>query len=332
MRLRRRGLSFREVVPAGRDRRDANLAFEAQVAAEHNLRRADATTPVPDIFVIGAMRAGTTTFCADLGTHRDIVVPHLKEPWILVRSQGRRDVAQSMYLGLYGKGTREQKLLVDGSTSYSMLPQQPSVAKFAAMLSPDARIVYLVRNPVYRAISQYRHQTAWGVAEHPDFEAAVKHDRTLIDYGRYWWQLQPWLTAFGADSVHVIQFEEYTANRQRVVGDVVASLGLDPAVVAIDESTILNQSSDARAVPTSWRSLLFSDVYQTRVRHRIPETWRNRVSVRVLPKVSKPAAPPARDAVELIIEKTCEDANALASFLGRGEPLWDMEETLCQFT
>jgi len=331
-RVRRRGLPLREAVLGDRPRPVAEFAFETQAAAEPDRISSAEPTPVPDIFVIGAMRAGTTTFCADLGTHRDIVVPHVKEPWILVRSRGRMDVAQTMYRSLYGGDTREAARLLDGSTSYSMLPEQPPVAALAARLSPMARILYLVRDPVYRAISHYRHQVAWGVTEHADFETAVRSDRTLIDYGRYWYQLQPWLAAFGSDAVSVIPFEEYTASRRRVVGDVVASLGLDPALLAIDESAILNRSADARTVPSPWRRLLLSDVYQFRARHRIPETWRRRVSDRFLPRAWEPSVAPSRDSVEWIIQESREDADALAAFLGRSEPLWDWNATVRRFS
>ena len=331
MRLRRRGASFRKVVAPGRDLRKANLAFEQRVAAQQHRSGNDPSAPVPDIFVIGAMRAGTTNFCADIGTHPHIVVPHLKEPWILVRSLGRLDVAQSMYRELYGE-VAQDRLLLDGSTSNSMLPQQPSVAALAARLAPRATILYLVRNPVHRAISQFRHQTAWGHATHGDFASAVKHDTTFIDYGRYWWQLQPWLEAYGREFIRVIPFEEYTAERHRVVSDVVASLTLDPSLVTIDDSAILNRSSDQMAVPALWRSVLFSDAYQLRIRHRVPEAWRKRVGNRFLPQASEPLATPSGDAVAQIIEGTREDAEALASFLGRNEPLWDFDATLRQFT
>jgi len=332
MRLRRRGVPFRHVVPVGRDLSDANLAFEARVAAEQHHYGTDPSAPVPDIFVIGAQRAGTTNFCADLGTHPDIVVPYIKEPWVLVRSLGRVDVAQSMYRGLYGETRRENHLLLDGSTSHSMLPQHPSVAGLAAKLAPRATILYVVRNPVHRAISQFRHQVAWGATTYDDLASAVKDDTTFIDYGRYWWQLQPWLAAFGADSIRIIPFEEYTAERHRVVSDVVTSLKLDPSLLAINEGVVLNQSSDARVVPSAWRSVLLSDAYQLRVRHRIPDAWRERLSNRVLPRTTERPAAPSRDAVERIIEGSRQDAEALDSFLRRSGPLWDLDATLRQFT
>lgn len=285
---------------------------------------------MPDIFVIGAMRAGTTTFCADLDTHPNIVLSYVKEPWVLVRSLGRVDVAQSMYRSVYRNVERTGHRLLDGSTSYSMRPEQPSVAPLAARLSPHAKVLYIVRNPVHRAISHHRHLLAWGLMDHADFNVAVRHDQTLIDYGRYWWQLQSWLDAYGPESVTVVLFEEYTASRQRVVADIVASLGLDPGLLTIDETTILNQSAEASAVPRWWRSLLLSDLYQFHLRRRIPERSRNLLGDLMLPKARAPVPPPSQ-AVELIIDACHEDAEALASFLGRDEPLWDWDATLREF-
>ncbi len=330
MRRPQRGLRLREVVP-GRDRRVADLASASEWAKESPPTDLDEMSPLPDIFVIGAMRAGTTSFCADLGTHPGIVLSHLKEPWILVRSLGRVDVARSMYRSLYGNVERAGHLLLDGSTSYSMRPEQPSVAPLALQLSPHAKVLYMVRNPVHRALSHHRHLLAWGATDYPDFGAAVRYDKTLVDYGRYWWQLQPWLDAYGPESVTVVLFEEYSARRGPAVADVVASLGLDPRLLAIDETTILNQSAGASAVPRWWRSLLLSDLYQFQIRRRIPERSRNRLGDLMLPKAPRVSVPPPSYAIERIIDACHEDAEALASFLGRDEPLWDWEATLREF-
>jgi hypothetical protein len=113
-----------------------------------------------------------------------------------VRSLGDETLARELYGELYGEATPGVRL-VDGSTSNAMRPKHPHVAYLAAAIAASASIVYLVRNPVDRAISHYRHLRAWDMTEDPDFALAVVRNASLIDFGRYWWQLEPWLSVFG---------------------------------------------------------------------------------------------------------------------------------------
>ncbi len=275
--------------------------------------------PVPDIFVIGAMRAGTTGFCADLGTHPAIVPPHVKEAWVLNRALGRPDIARALYRDMYTAGAG---LRFDGSTGYSMIPHQPTVADLAKRLSPDARIVYLVREPVARAISQFRLQTAWGIVADQRFDEAVERDDTFVDYGRYWMQLEPWLDAFGRDAVSVIVFEEYVADREAAVGAFVASLGLDPRQLRIDREQVLNRSEQARSVPYLWRRLLMSGAYTFRVRRRIPHTVRERFKRFALRETGSVDVAMSAQTRARIVDGCRADNARLAEYLRRPGPIW----------
>lgn len=288
-------------------------------------KSAESNGRVPDVFVIGAMRAGTTGFCADLGGHPRISLPQAKEPWVLVRCRGDATLARHMYHEFY-RDVLVDGQLVDGSTSYSMRPAYPCVAHDAYRLAPHAKIIYLVRNPVDRAISHFRHLVAWGVAPASDFDTAFGADSRFVDIGRYWWQLQPWLDVFGA-SVRVIRFEDYRNDRAGVVKQAVGFLGLDPTGVQIEDDVVLNQSAQARAVSRNWLRFLYSGMYERRIRPRIPQEARNWMKDRLLPPA--PAVPdgPSLAAVNHIIECCEQDSAQLAKFLGLEGPLWDWDAT-----
>jgi hypothetical protein len=252
-------------------------------------------------------------------------MPRTKEPWVLLRSRGDNGVAREMYRDVYAR-TPPGSYLVDGSTGYTMRPEYPSVADDARAIAPDAKIVYIVRNPVHRAISHFKHLVAWGVAPAADFGSAVRVDSRLTDFGRYWWQLEPWMEAFG-DAVHVVVFEDYTADRGKVVGEILTLLGLESSSVGIDEARVLNQSSQARAVTGMWQRFIVSGLYQDSVRPRIPLGTRAWLRDTVLRKASQPAVVPSRATVDRIIDACREDARLLGAFLGRGEEIWDWDAT-----
>jgi hypothetical protein len=205
-----------------------------------------------------------------------------------------------------------------------MQPEYPSVAEHARAIAPDAKIVYIVRNPVHRAISHYKHLLAWDLAPAPDYDTAFRIDSRFVDFGRYWWQLEPWLEAFD-DAVKVVVFEDYTKARQAVVDDTFDFLGLDRGA-RIDVDGVLNQSSEARAVTGWWQSFLMSQLYQDQLRPRVPVAARTWLRDTVLPRARKPQAGPSTAAVERIIDGCHEDAERLRSFLGRKDELWDWEQ------
>jgi hypothetical protein len=234
-----------------------------------------------------------------------------------------------MYREFYTKATPGARL-VDGSTSYAMRPEYPPVASLAATLAPEASILYVVRNPVHRAISHHKHLVAWDLSPELDFDRAVTRDSRLIDFGRYWWQLEPWLDVFGPDAVKVVLFEHYQAERRKVIASVMDFLGVAPEPAAVNEDVMLNQSHTARAVRDPWRRFLISELYQARLRTRLPPRVRTWLRDSVLPEPVLPAAP-SPGAIDRIIDATQDDAEQLSSFLGHGEHLWDWEATRRQF-
>src|SRR5262245_60208451 len=106
---------------------------------------------LPNFLVIGAMKSGTTTFYHDLAAHPDVFLAE-KELGAL-----SRDVATVEYAS-YFKRAKPEQLCGDVSTTYSMCPDVSGVADRAKKnLSRNTKIIYLVREPVARAISHHYH-------------------------------------------------------------------------------------------------------------------------------------------------------------------------------
>jgi hypothetical protein len=169
------------------------------------------------------------------------------------------------------------------------------------------------------------------MTEDPDFGLAVVRNASLTDFGRYWWQLEPWLSAFGPGAVKVVVFEEYVGNRRRAITETVKFLGLDPERVLADEGAVLNRSSEARALRGPWQRLVLSETYRSRIRGRIPTSLRVWLRDTLLPKAPPMPGPVPVAAVDRIIDACHEDAAELASFLGRAAPLWNWEATRRRF-
>jgi hypothetical protein len=163
------------------------------------------------------MKCGTTSLSADLAQHPGVYVPAVKEPHFLCMRRESQARVRELYATLFERA-RPGQLRVDGSTGYSKRPTVEGVAERALQLGGrDLRILYVVRDPVKRALSHHYHLYREGRAP-ADFGEALRKYPELIDYGRYAWQLEPWIEAFGLSRILVVRFEDYVGGRAQVSG------------------------------------------------------------------------------------------------------------------
>ena len=139
----------------------------------------------------------------------DIALPRPGDPVRrLLGGEGARLAQRSHVLGgrvldeVYSQAfaaMRADQLGGDVSTTYAKLPDYPNVAARARRtLGADLKIVYVVREPVRRTVSQHYHMHAWRGTGHmsADIDACVREHPSLMNYSRYAMQLRPWRRLF----------------------------------------------------------------------------------------------------------------------------------------
>ncbi len=118
----------------------------ASAAARSQMRR------VPDFFIVGNPKSGTTALYEMLRRHPQIYMPDLKEPWFFVpelraRAQpgryGKRPDTLEEYLALFDPAGPEQRV---GEATPSYLRSRTAAARIAD-LQPNARIIAILREP-----------------------------------------------------------------------------------------------------------------------------------------------------------------------------------------
>ncbi|MEM7338959.1 MAG: sulfotransferase domain-containing protein [Actinomycetota bacterium] len=128
----------------------------------------------PNLFLVGAPKAGTTSVAELLGSHKDVFLGYPKEPCFLSSDLGSRPssvVLNSMsdYLRIYVGGTSHRYRL-DASTTYL----RSSVAVERAMeLSPDAAFIVCLRNPVDLLVAFHQEMIFNLNEDEPDVGRAV---------------------------------------------------------------------------------------------------------------------------------------------------------------
>lgn len=169
----------------------------------------------PQFLVIGGMKCGSTSLYNDLATQPNVYLAE-KELNLLSSDAFTVDSARRIYRTVFAPASPRQ-LRGDVSTTYAKLPDVPDVAERARQtLGPNLKIVYIVREPVSRCVSQHFHMHAWrGTGHMPaDIDRSVREFPSLVNYSRYARQLAPWRQHFGDHAIHVILFEEFVADRR----------------------------------------------------------------------------------------------------------------------
>jgi Sulfotransferase family len=196
---------------------------ESASQAEH--RR---TSRRPNLFIVGAMKSGTTSLHSYLGAHPEIFMSAEKEPEYFAK-ESVWSRGEDWYLSLFSEA-KDHTIVGESSTTYARLPHFQGVAERIAKFNPDARFVYIMRDPVERSISQYWFRVRF-CGERRDMLAAVREDARYIDVGNYALQLQPYFELFGSQRVATLTFEELASQPINAVQRLFAWLGVDPSVV-----------------------------------------------------------------------------------------------------
>ena len=281
---------------------------------------------LPNFLVIGAMKSGTTTLYSDLASQPAICMSSVKEPAVLVRMSSGEATAH--YPKLFRPAGQDH--LGEASTQYSMIPRYTGVAARArAVLGRELRIIYLVRNPVERAVSHHYHLIGRRHSRE-DIDVLVRSNQTLVDFGRYAMQLDPWIDAFGLDRVLVLRFEDYVSDRGAAMKRVGAFLGVSVDVGLLPVDRAFNQGEESRA-PGILRPLIRSDAYSLWLRRAVPAGVRARLRRVLLPRVAGARPRPSADTIAYLIDRLSDDGAALARALDWPALIWDLEATRAKY-
>jgi hypothetical protein len=191
----------------------------------------------PDLFVAGAPRAGTSSLWDYLNQHPQIFMSRIKEPHFFSDFKPRivpTVSTESAYLRLFAHASPGQ-LLGEATPSYLCDPAAPARI---ARVSPGARIVIVLRDPVARAYSDYWHKVRYGREARPFLEriqAQLVDERRrrpspgYVGAGLYAEPVERYLGTFG-DRVLVLFQEELAADTLGELRRVLEFLGVDAAL------------------------------------------------------------------------------------------------------
>jgi hypothetical protein len=198
----------------------------------------------PGLFVIGAMKSGTNYLRKLLQLHPSIFMTEVREPSYFVDPGELKAIWPEMWAHGYWREERnylqlfasagEATVIGEASTNYAKIPLVTGVAKRLHAFNPDARQIYLLRDPIERTMSHYWHMVRYH-NEYRPIETVIRRDPQYLAVSHYAMQLAPFHEHFGSDRVAVLTYEQLISDPYTTMESLYRWLGLDLAGVDVSK-------------------------------------------------------------------------------------------------
>jgi sulfotransferase family protein len=204
-------------------------------------------------FIVGAQRSGTTYLYHLLAEHPEVEMakPLWPEPkYFLLDNLFNKGL--EYYQNHYFENKAGAKIRGEKSTSYI---ESEKVAQRIKQYFPNAKILFLLRDPIERAISNYWFSVNNGLEKLPMSEAFFKEEERWIDYdhksisaspyaylrrGRYIDYISMYERYFSIENIKVLLYEQLVTSAEKV-HDLYAFLGVNPNFVSSKLFQIINE-------------------------------------------------------------------------------------------
>jgi Sulfotransferase family len=309
---------------------------------------------IPDFFIVGHHKSGTTAMYEMLRRHPEIFMPRMKEPEFFGRDHsGRRaeprDSAQQSFGASRPRDLAEYTALFDGAgpgqiageASPSYLRSLTAAGEIAEA-QPAARIIAILREPASFLRSLHLQMVRNHVQPELDLRKAILGEgrtsdgKRVVPYSdrvRYVEQLSRYHAVLPSEQMLVLIYDDFRADNEAVVRTVLRFLDVDPnaAVEPINANPSIAPRSRALDVwvhrmrtgsgPVARRvNTAFKRLTPARTRHRAVRAFQRNVVYR--------EAPPADEAFTNELRRRFKpEVLALSEYLDRDlVKLWGYDE------
>jgi sulfotransferase family protein len=301
---------------------------------------------LPDFFLLGAPKAGTTALHAALAQHPQLYLSPVKEPKFYLcdgqrpprsRQRGPGDAhsarewvwQRSKYEALFDAAPAGE---MRGESTPFYLYDRAAHRRIHADV-PNAKLLVVIRDPVDRAYSNWMHLRSDGLEPIPDFEAAWAAENSRVSdgwapfwhyrrLGLYGEQLRDLTTLFAPEQVHVLRYRDLVESPVESLDAVCAFLGVSTGVIGGAK-----QANSHPYVPPSVRATVLGRALRAGAAvgaYAPPRAWR-RLSRPLLASLQRGGARrPVLDAdLRLrLVEAYREDNALLGEITGRSFADW----------
>lgn len=199
------------------------------------------------------MKCGTTSLHYYLSQHPEIFMSKLKELWFFNEEHN-----WSKGLDWYKSHFRNNAIIRgEASPGYAMYPSRQGVAKKMHSIIPNAKLIYIIRDPIARLQSEYMHRFTGGL-EDRSFEEVLACKDTYSKYlnkCKYYSQIKQYLPYYSTDKIHILTTESLKRQRTESLAKIFRFLGVDDQFICPQFQKIKNNTSIKRRLKPIGRKI-----------------------------------------------------------------------------
>lgn len=233
--------------------------------AQKNNWKSNQPDSLPDFIIAGAMKSGTTSLHAILNSHPDIAIVQnelsffdidcmlqhsdfnfynaKKDSWTNQSMQEHPEVLWNWYESQF-KGI-ENKLCLLGEDSPSYLSSK-NVAKRIAMQDKAVKLIFILRHPTKRTVSNYLHKLKSGRAIYNLEDTLRFEPHSIIERSLYKEHLETYYKHIPFARIKVVLFEDLVQNQEQCIKEVCDFLEVDFNLL---DKAVLNVHANKTKVP-----------------------------------------------------------------------------------
>ena len=234
---------------------------------------------LPNFFILGAGRSGTTTLYFVLRDHPEVFLPTPKEPSFF--SEPFQVIRTPIRYAKLFEGASTATAVGDASHAYLT---HPDAAATLRAFFPDAKFVLTFRNPADRALAMYSYMLENGYETSRTFERALAAEDGRFGSARFarrcphsFWnfmyyrsglfgeQVARYLELFPRDHFYFTTLYDLAREPNRVIGEIEHFIGVTPRPVG--ELPRYGSSKGVRSIPLQ---VLERTVVRRLARHNVP--------------------------------------------------------------
>ena len=280
----------------------------------------------PDLIIIGSQKCGTSSLHHHLDLHPDISMSAHKELDFFVEELNWKKGIQwyeSQFKGI-------AKLHGESSPSYTMYPNFSGVPERMHSYVPNAKLLYIVRDPIDRIVSHYLHQ--WYARRVNETLSSILSDlsgikaKHYLNASSYYLQLSQYLDFYELSNIYIISLESLKGSPEETMRGVFRFLEVDDTCVLPQDFTVFN-ATKAKFRTNKFGYLLLSKSTPLRQLVSIPRRLLpHELKRRIRPLLSEKQGRPAIESHvrELLKSSLREDINRFRKLTGQEFDQWSI--------
>jgi len=282
----------------------------------------------PNFFIVGATKAGTTSLYEYLKDIPGIYMSPVKEPhyfdassvplnWIDLKPIRNKNE----YLNLF-TSVEDQKIIGEATPAYLA---DPDAAQLIHEVSPKAKILMSLRDPVERAYSNYLMYVRdghWSHSFHDQLQNELENGINPIGrnirlrLGMYFEDVKKYYDIFGKNQIKIIIFEDWIKDTKNSIQNILNYLGIEFQISEFEEERHNPYVVDRNPITRKIRTSKFLEkIVKRTISDETKQTLRNRYFVKKgdKPKIDK-------NDMEFLINYYESDVKKLELLIGRKLP------------